>query len=881
MTRTNSPLISFNRGRISKLGLARTDLDRTKLSAEMQSNWMPRTLGSMMLRPGLKHIGTMFNSSTAILIPFVFSATDTYVLEFTSTRMRVRELIASTGNQDALVLRVASTAVITNGDFSSSGLTGWTDADQTGSTSYWKLTGTNFDGPGSLIAFEGTRYARAIRRQTVTAAAGTHGLAIEIVRGRVNFRAGSSSGGEDYFNEVSLRPGDYSFGITSTGTFFIEFSANTEYPSFLRKVAIESSGSMDIPTPWGGSILSQLRWAQSADVIFVTQSTIPTRRIERYAANSWGVARYDPLDGPFLAPNTKNIQFTPTALTGAIRVITGQAFFSPEHARLGTLFRITSIGQGSSVTPSGTDQWSNPISVSGVGETRNFSVNIISATGYVATVRAQRSIGTTDSFTNVQGLAWTSSFVSTDHNDLLDNQIIFYRIGGGSTYTSGSPECTLRYSASGKTGIIQVLDLTNDSSAYAHVLEPLGSTLPTELWEEGAWSSLRGFPSAVTFHEGRLWLAGKSKIWGSVADAYESFDEEEIGDSGPINRTIASGGVDKIQWMASLGRLIIGTESAELQVKTNTLEDPITPTNFNLREISNYGSAPVQAVKIDKRLLFVHRSSQRVMEISYSGETLDYETADRSIIVPEIGEPSITRMAVQRQPDTRLHCVRGTTDGTVGVLVSEPAENVAAWIDVRSTAQNGFIADVCVIPGSDNEVGEDSIYYIVRREINGSTVRYVEKWAAESNARGTTSNYMADSWEKFESTATTIVTGLSHLFNSSVIVWGATADLGSYTVSSCSSGLITLTQAATLAIVGLPYEGWYKSAKLAYAAEAGTALTQRKRVSHIGLVMADVHAQGLQFGPSTNSSDLDQLPLIETGTSISTDVGNTYYFRDP
>src|SRR3990167_2562058 len=107
MARANAPLLTFNRGRISKLALGRVDLDRTRLSAEMQTNWVPRTLGSMMLRPGTQYIGTINNSSTAVLIPFVYSATDTALIELTSTNLRV-------WIDDALATRLASTSVITN-----------------------------------------------------------------------------------------------------------------------------------------------------------------------------------------------------------------------------------------------------------------------------------------------------------------------------------------------------------------------------------------------------------------------------------------------------------------------------------------------------------------------------------------------------------------------------------------------------------------------------------------------------------------------------------------------------------------------------------------------------------------------------------------------
>ena len=66
MPREITSLQAFNRGKISKLGLARTDLDRTRLSAEEQNNYVPRVLGSMMLRPGLGYIDNTYSDLKAI-----------------------------------------------------------------------------------------------------------------------------------------------------------------------------------------------------------------------------------------------------------------------------------------------------------------------------------------------------------------------------------------------------------------------------------------------------------------------------------------------------------------------------------------------------------------------------------------------------------------------------------------------------------------------------------------------------------------------------------------------------------------------------------------------------------------------------------------------
>src|SRR3990167_44138 len=575
MARANLGRYVLNRGRVSKLALGRVDLDRTRLMAEIQTNFVPRTLGSMMLRPGFQYIGTINNSSTARLLPFVFSATDAAILELTSTAMRV-------WIDDAIVIRTASTSSITNGSFSDTALTGWTDADETGTTSGWLSTGLYSTSTG-FLTLVGTRYARAKRRQAVTALAGTYGLSVRVDRGPVNLRVGSSTGGDDYITETSLRTGHYSLSLTTTGTFYIELSGNTEYSGRVKSITIESSGNMVLDTTWSGADLGLIRYDQSADIMFVANSSYPPKMIERHAAQSWAVRRYEPEDGPFRAINITNTQITPTGRTGAINLPTNNSFFTPAH--VGALVRITSVGQAVSVAITTANQFSEAIRVSGVSDGRKFQILVTSSTSWVATAKVQRSIREEGSWADVSGVTFTSTIDST-HNDSLDNQIAFYRIGVGSTFTSGTLVCQLSYASGGLTGVARIATVPTDTPSAA-VLTSLGSTNPTELWEEGEWSNYRGWPSAVALHEGRLWWAGKGKIWGSVSDAYESFDPDEEGDAGPINRAIGSGGVDEIPWLSSLGRLIVGTDGRELQAKTGSLDEPLTPSNFNLTDVSN------------------------------------------------------------------------------------------------------------------------------------------------------------------------------------------------------------------------------------------------------------------------------------------------------
>lgn len=871
MTDVNAPLVAFNRGRVSKYALARVDLDRIGLSAEVQTNYMPRVLGSMMLRPGWERLFDSLNDSQAVYVPFIKSTDDVALVEFTNLAMRI--VI-----DDTVLTRASVSSAVSNGTFDTD-LTGWTDADESGATSSWQT--------GGYMSLVGTRFNAAIRQQEVTVSGGDqgtrHALRVVIARGPITLRIGSTAGDDDYFTASNLEEGEHSLAFTPAGNFFIDLSNTTENAAWVDSVAVESSGAVTLTSPYGTNDLLGLRWDQSGDVIFLAKGGYRQRRVERRGTgDSWSLVKYFANDGPFRTINVTSTTLTPSALTGDITLTASNPLFRTGH--IGALFKITSIGQNTEADLTGDGQFTGNIRVTGVGNSRDLTV--VRAGTWSGTLRLQRSIGEPGSWVNVT--SYTGNGSST-YNDGLDNQIVYYRLGfGASDYGSGTAEVSMSYASGGLTGYARVMGITSSTVADAAVLEPLGAADPTEDWSEGSWSGYRGWPSAVSIFEGRLWWAGKDRIYGSVSDAFASFDEDFEGDAGPLNRSIGSGPVDDIHWLLPLLRLLIGTEGSEVSARSSSFDEVLTPTNFNLKGPSTQGSAAVNAVKIDAIGLFVQRSGTRVYQIAQNAQSVnfDYSSSDVTAVVPEIGEPGITRLAVQRQPDTRIHAIR--SDGTVGVLVFDRAEDVVCWIDVET---DGEVEDIVILPGTV----EDSVYYSVKRTINSSTVRFLEKAALESQCKGQPEARLADAHYIYSGVETTTIANLDYLEGESVVVWGWNTenpftvtlpdgsvqtvgrDLGTFTVSG---GQITdLPASVTDACIGLGYTAQYKSTKLAYGAQFGTALLQTKRIDHLGLVLGDTHAQGLQYGPDFDN--LDDLPLVEEGFELDTNTVWGSFDTDP
>ena len=683
-------------------------------------------------------------------------------------------------------------------------------------------------------------------------------------RGEVGLRIGTTAGDDDVFPQAALRTGMHSIAFTpGAGTVYVEFFSTLSYPVLVDSVELEGAGTVELPTIWDSAAACRLvRAEQVNDVVFCACDGYRPQRIERRVNNSWSVVDYEPGDGPFPAALNEAVTLTPSALSGQITLTASQPLFS--EGDVGVLYRLVSAGQIVQKSISAEDTWSNPIKVTGVGtNSRDFDITVSGT--WSGTVRLQRSLGDVGAWTN--RIAYTSNTTAT-YQDGLDNQIAYYRIGiDAGDYTSGTAEVQLEYSAGSITGVVRIIGFTSPTEVDAIVLTDLGSTEATRVWARGDWGGAAGYPTATGLHEGRLYWAGRGRNWASIADAYDSFDPDYEGDAGPINRGLGKSGVDVVNWMLPLDRLLVGADSAEHSIRSSSLDEPVTPSNYNVREASTLGSAPIPAVRYDRRGVFVDRSGKRLYEMAFASNGYDYEPTDMTALDPDVGEAGFVRVAVQRQPDTRIHCVRA--DGTVAVLVRDPVEDVVGWIDVETA---GEVEDVYILPGTT----EDQVFYTVKRTIDGATVRYHERWAQENECRGGSMNKLADSFIAVSRTASTSVTGLDHLEGEEVIIWADGAEAEAATVSG---GAITLATAAADVCVGLAYTATYKSSKPhVVSREMGSSMSRRGRIVGGALILADVHPRGLEFGQDFDT--MDNLPVFEDGAAVDADAVRTAYAEE-
>ncbi|WP_375408507.1 hypothetical protein [uncultured Methylobacterium sp.] len=857
MGRMNAPLQAFNRGEIGKLALGRVDIDRLRLSAEEVVNWVPQLVGPMSFRPGTIYLGGTNGNLRSYDVPFIFSTKDTAALELTNNAMRI------------IVGEVPLRRTPTGSTF----LAGPMD-----DTTKWQKTVTA-NGQVTVALGEMSLDCNAIGEVVrATApfipAAGDmlHSFRIRVFQQPVIFRVGPNDGRDEIFRETTLGIGEHSltFSVPASGC-AIQFENTTPGVCKVYGCVLEDgAGDLVIGTPWGEGDLPLVRSEQSGDVVFLTCKGQKPRRVERRSNNSWSLVEFTPDDGPlqaFPAKETSVSCSNPTSFgVGNITIAAKTNIFNLNH--VGALFSAFTPGYNLQYPVAGEQSFCPAIRVSGVGVTRQFFYAIEGT--FQGTWALQRSLSS--EFTGFTTVAFgTAAVLNTAQvflNDGLDNSVCWYRIGF-LEYESGKADIRMSYNGAGRTGVARIYEVLNGSTVRAKVLQPFSSFTNTKDWYFGEWSSDLGWPDAVGLSDGRLCFAGRDRFWTSVSDSYGSFartlDGSTVGDASAISRSVGYGPVAIINWMLPLTRLILGSEGSEISVRSSALDAPITPAGgVTIKDCSTQGSARVSAVKVDKRGLFVQKSGQKLYQLAYDVNSQDYEPSNMNRLHPDLflNNP-IVRLAVQRQPDTRIHCLRA--DGTVAVLTFEPRDEVEAWWRVET---DGFVEDVCVLPG----LVEDRVYYTVRRQVNGQQIRMRERFARQDQARGGEFNRIADCHKLYSGPATATITGLGHLEGRTVCAWGNSKDLGTFTVQG---GAVTLPEAVTVACVGLPYEGRFKSAKLAYAAQGGTALNQIKRVVEVGLILANTHAQGLQYGSTYET--LDDLPWTENGGEIDLEAVNESY----
>lgn len=362
------------------------------------------------------------------------------------------------------------------------------------------------------------------------------------------------------------------------------------------------------------------------------------------------------------------------------------------------------------------------------------------------------------------------------------------------------------------------------------------------------------YPSAVVYHEQRRWFAGtnnKPQVLYSTRTGsdYSLLSSLPSKDTDGMEVRAASGQYNQIRHLVALSDLIALTAGGEFRVYADNAP-AITPTSISIKPQGYSGASNVHPVVTPGSIIYVQAQGSRVRELAYNWEANAYRSIDTSIMAPHrFNGYAIAQLAFTRAPDSILWAVRD--DGVLLGMTYVPDQQVFGW---HAHDTDGFFESAAVV-AEDNE---DVLYVVVRRVINGFTVRYIERLRTRLLVNQEDAFYV-DSGLTYDGTPVTTLSGLWHLEGKEVDIL---ADGAVFPRATVTNGQVTLPSAASVVNIGLPITADLRTLPLAIegaqAAGQGTVKNVSKvhlRVSQSSVVKAGPTFDRLREYPSRAITD--------------------------
>lgn len=292
-------------------------------------------------------------------------------------------------------------------------------------------------------------------------------------------------------------------------------------------VVLDGATVVETVTPYVTADLPTLQYVQSVDVMWIVHGSYAPRTLERTDATTFTMTEIPFKYGPFLPRNDyynddgTTIQCSKIiAGETAAALVASADTFDDDH--VGALWKLIlpRVNTNVSGTKAATGTIGAAIDIDG-------PFTFKTSGNWAATVELQRN---EDSNGWETFRTWASTITAgvgstnAQYSGIEYSQNTQYRIQV-TAYTSGTVEANLTVNTSTQSGIVEITAVTNSTNAVATVVSKLASTGATLQWQEGSWSTYRGFPKAVGIYEDRMVYAGTTyepqTLWFSESGAYD------------------------------------------------------------------------------------------------------------------------------------------------------------------------------------------------------------------------------------------------------------------------------------------------------------------------------------------------------------------------
>jgi len=401
-------------------------------------------------------------------------------------------------------------------------------------------------------------------------------------------------------------------------------------------------------------------------------------------------------------------------------------------------------------------------------------------------------------------------------------------------FTSADLNQYINASPQGRARIIEVV---SNTVVKAVTEFPFFSTsnIAQGSWEiesgyQDVWSSGKGWPRTVTFHEGRLYFGGSksrpSTIWGSKIGIFYDFMPTVSLDDDAVEATLDTSQLNVIVDMISGRDLQVFTTGGEFFVPQSGT-DPITPLTLIFKAVSRNGTKPgIRVQSLESGSVYVQRQGKSVNEFLFSDSQLTYVTQRISLLSGHLLKTP-SRIALRRGTSTDegdLLMMTNADDGTMAVFSIMRSQQI--------TAPSEFITD-----GEFKDVAIDvtDIYTVVKRTFNGTARYFVELFGY---------SYFTDC--AFVGGAAASKSSLPHEGKALNVICDGVPQSN----ETVSSGSVTFDRASSTSYeVGLPFTVYAKTMPVEIKLQTGTRLAFKKRITEINAVVDDTQHLSLNNNP--------------------------------
>jgi hypothetical protein len=448
-------------------------------------------------------------------------------------------------------------------------------------------------------------------------------------------------------------------------------------------------------------------------------------------------------------------------------------------------------------------------------------------------------------------------------------------VSGNITLTAGSSVFSStnvnQYINASPQGRVRITKYISGTSVEAIAEFPFFNTsaIASGDWEletgyEDVWSSTKGWPRSVSFHEGRLYFGGSksrpSTIWGSKVALFFDFKPSEFLDDDAVEATLDTNQLNIIVDIISGRDLQVFTTGGEFYVPQQGT-DPITPLTFTFKQVSRNGTKTGTRVEaLESGSLFIQKQGKALNEFLFSDTQLTYISQRISLLSGHLlKNPS--RMSLRR--------ATSTDEGDLLLLVNATDGSMAVYSVLRSqqiVAPSEFTTDGEFL---DVNVDVTQIYTVVKRVFDGTTRYFVELF---SNDRFTDC--------AFTGGVASTATGLPHIGKSLNVICDGVPQ-GNETVSA--GGSVTFDRASTTSYeVGLPITVYLKTMPVEVKLQSGTRIGFKKRIVEVNVIVNESQHLNINNQP-VPFQNLDN-PLLDIAISPFTGIkrlnGIRGYSRD-